>query len=196
MKAQLSWEFVVTVLLFILSSIYFLFIIYQISPLVRAEMEAETKRAEVFKISEILISDSGDPKDWEKGHITPSFLVYRVPINFSGYGAGISNFSLNLSLDTRTLILSGKMNESCKDIRFTDSAFNYIPYYLESGCNSPQTKIWVRVNLPPANKNETIYLYYGDLSLESLSDAKKIFLFFDDFSNSSYTSGRWYFEKK
>ena len=196
MKAQLSWEFVVTVLLFIMSSVYFLFIIFQLSPAVERGIEAETKRAKVFKISEILIKSPGEPPDWEGEYFGPAFWTYRLPINVSGIGNGFSNYSVLLLINTSHLISQGKMNSSCKDIRFTDSNFQMLPYYLEKGCNSDNTSIWVRMNIPPQGKNETIYMYYGDLSLESLSDARKAFDFFDDFENLTYTNEGWELENK
>jgi len=195
-KAQLSWEFVVTVLLFVMSSVYFLFIIFQLSPSVKMGIEAETKRAKAFKISEILIRNPGEPSDWEKEYFGPALWSYRLPINVSGIGNGFSDYSILLLINTSYLISQGKMNSSCKDIRFTDSNFQLLPYYLEKGCNSDNTSIWVRMDIPPYGKNETIYMYYGDLSLESSSNAKRTFDFFDDFENLTYANERWEFENK
>ncbi|MEM5790868.1 MAG: DUF2341 domain-containing protein [Candidatus Aenigmatarchaeota archaeon] len=195
MKAQLSWEFVATVFLFIISTVYFLFVIFQLSPYVKYGIEAETKRAKAFKISEILISDPGEPADWSKEYFGPSLKTYRLPINFSGYTSIIPNYSLLISINTQQLISSNKSDGNCNSIRFTDDSFNSLFYYLESGCNSQNTRIWIKTNLP-LNRNGTIYMYYYNSTIESLSDAKKVFDLFDDFSNSSYTSGRWYFENK
>lgn len=195
MKAQLSWEFVATVFLFIISTVYFLLIIFQISPYVRYGVEAETKRVKAFKISEILISDPGEPVDWSKEYFGPSLKTYRLPINFSGYSSIIPNYSLLISIDTSQLISSNKLDENCNSIRFTDEKFNSIPYYLESGCNSQNTRIWVKIDLP-LSKNGTVYMYYYNSTIQSLSDAKKVFDLFDDFSNSSYTNERWYFENR
>ncbi len=195
MKAQLSWEFIATVFLFIISTLYFLFIIFQISPFIKYGIEAETKRAKAFKISEILISDPGEPADWGKDYFSSSLATYRLPINFSGHSFIVPNYSLLISIDTQQLISNNKLDENCNSIRFTDESFNSLPYYLESGCNSQNTRIWVKTNLL-LNKNRTIYMYYYDSTLQSLSNPKMIFDFFDDFSDSSYTNERWYFENK
>jgi len=193
-KAQLSWEFVATVFLFIISTVYFLFVIFQISPFIKYGIESETKRAKAFKISEILVSDPGEPADWGKEYFGPSLVTYRLPINFSGYSYTISNYSLLISIDTQQLI-PNQLDENCNSIRFTDEKFNSLPYYLESGCNSQNTKIWVKTNLLQ-NKNGTVYMYYFNSALQSLSNPKTVFDFFDDFSDSSYTNERWYFENK
>lgn len=197
MRAQLSWEFVATVFLFIISTVYFLFLIFQISPFVRYEIEAESKKTMAFKISEILVSDTGDPPDWEKEYFGPSLETHRLYISFSGFGLfGVPKYSLLLSIDTESLISAGNMNEDCSDIRFTDTSFNFIPYYLEQAtCNSEDTKIWIRVNLPSQFKNETVYMYYSKSSLESRSNIKEVFDFYDDFSDSDYTNEEWDFEK-
>ncbi|MEM2175428.1 MAG: DUF2341 domain-containing protein, partial [Candidatus Micrarchaeia archaeon] len=105
------------------------------------------------------------------------------------------NYSLLISIDTQGLILDKKLDENCNSIRFTDEKFNFLSYYLESGCNSPDTKIWVKTNLP-LNKNGTVYMYYFNSALQSLSNPKTVFDLFDDFSDLSYTNERWYFENK
>jgi len=193
-KAQLSWEFIATVFLFTISSIYFLFTIFGISPFISREIEAEAKRAKAFKISEILINDPGEPQNWEEEYFGPSLETYRIQINFSGYEIPVPNFSLLIFLNTSKLISEGKLDENCNGIRFVDTYFNLIPYYLESGCNSENTKLWVKVNLLP-NQNGTVYMYYFTSS-NSLSNPRDVFDLFDDFSDSHYSNERWYFENR
>ncbi|RLC75097.1 MAG: hypothetical protein DRJ03_30810 [Chloroflexi bacterium] len=67
------------------------------------------------------------------------------------------------------------------DIRFTDTAENLLPYWIESFDASAQTaKIFVKVPSLPANATIVIYMYYGNSSLSSLSDGNSVFEFFDD----------------
>ena len=60
-----------------------------------------------------------------------------------------------------------------------------IPYYLESGCNTASTKIWVKVPFIPANGTTVIYMYYGNASATSESDPYSVFDFYDDFDTWS-----------
>ncbi|MEM0476126.1 MAG: DUF2341 domain-containing protein, partial [Candidatus Aenigmatarchaeota archaeon] len=62
----------------------------------------------------------------------------------------------------------------------------------ESGCNSANTKIWVKVPSIPANSNKTIYLYYGNPSATSMSNGDNTFIFFDDFRTAtSINTNKW-----
>jgi len=72
------------------------------------------------------------------------------------------------------------MNSDCSDIRFTylnstDNTEIEIPYWIESDCNTTNTRIWVKVPFIQANSPETIYVYYGNSSATSLSDSAKVF---------------------
>jgi hypothetical protein len=95
---------------------------------------------------------------------------YRRAISISNPGPTLTEYHINLTLDTQSLISAGKMQSDCDDIRFTDSdGSTLLSYWLESGCNSASTKIWVNVPYIPANSTKTIYLYYGNPYASSAS---------------------------
>jgi len=78
-------------------------------------------------------------------------------------------------MDTASLITSGKMRENCEDIRFTDSdGVTLISYWIESGVNSSNTRIWVKVPSIPAKSRKTIYVYYGNPDAASESDMTEV----------------------
>jgi hypothetical protein len=58
-----------------------------------------------------------------------------------------------------------------------------LSYWIESGCNSANTKIWVKVPSIPASSTKTIYVYYGNPSATSLSNGKNVFIMYDDFND-------------
>jgi len=73
------------------------------------------------------------------------------------------------------------MKSDCSDIRFTylnetDNSEIKIPYWIESGCNSANTKIWVKVPYIPANGNARIYMYYGNQNAVSKSNVSAVFI--------------------
>jgi hypothetical protein len=75
------------------------------------------------------------------------------------------------------------MRSDCGDIRFTDSdKITQLSYWIESGCNTASTQIWVKVPTIPASSTKTIYVYYGNLSATSQSNGANTFIFFDDFT--------------
>jgi len=88
-------------------------------------------------------------------------------------GENIKDYQSALKINTQSLISQGKMRSDCSDIRFIENN-SEIPYYLESGCNTQDTKIWLKTSLS-ANQIKTIYLYYGNLGTESDSNPCNVF---------------------
>jgi hypothetical protein len=115
---------------------------------------------------------------------------YRKPITISNSGSALTDYQVSVTLDTASLISAGKMRSGCGDIRFTDSdGTTQLNYWLESGCNTASTKIWVKVPSIPASSTKTIYVYYGNPSATSLSNAANTLLVYEDWSSG--TLGGW-----
>jgi len=117
---------------------------------------------------------------------------YRKAITINNTSA--TDFSSNgyqvlLTVDTSSLISSGKMQSGCQDIRFVDFNGGNLNYWIESGCNTTSTKIWVKVPLPAASQ-KTIYMYYGNNSAPAASNGSATFVFFDDAETGS-ASDKW-----
>jgi alpha-tubulin suppressor-like RCC1 family protein len=104
---------------------------------------------------------------------------YRKPITISNSGSALTDYQVLVIIDTANLITGGKMRSDCGDIRFTDSdGTTLLNYWLESGCNSASTKLWVKVPSIPARSTKTIYVYYGNPSATSQSNGTNTFLAF------------------
>ncbi|MEM5813160.1 MAG: DUF2341 domain-containing protein, partial [Candidatus Aenigmatarchaeota archaeon] len=127
----------------------------------------------------IYLSSGGTVPSW---HF--SSLSYRIPINVTNnLGSGIGDYQLNIIVNTSNLISQGKMRSDCGDIRFTQyqpatQSEEEIPYWLEGGCNSENTNIWVRIPYLPTGLN-IILMYYGNSSFQSLSNGSATFLGFN-----------------
>jgi hypothetical protein len=112
-------------------------------------------------------------------------FIRPVIIDNTQNSNALSNYQIGMTLDTASLISAGKMRSDCGDIRFYDSDWvTPLSYWVEGPCNSASTRIWVKVPSIPASSKKTIYLYYGNSALTSLSNPKNVFLFFEDFENS------------
>ncbi|MCR6669309.1 MAG: DUF2341 domain-containing protein, partial [archaeon YNP-WB-040] len=126
-----------------------------------------------------------------------SWLYRRnITINNTANSNNLIDYQVLVTLDTATLISNGKMNGDCSDIRFTyynstGGTETEIPYWIEGGCNSATTKIWVKVPYIPASGYATIYVYYGNPNATSLSNADATFDFFDDFLGTSLNTSKW-----
>jgi hypothetical protein len=129
---------------------------------------------------------------------------YAPAIRFAGLLRIYTSPEPTASIGTESVkqvVAGGKMRSDCGDIRFTDSdATTLLNYWIESGCYSGNTRIWIRVTSIPASSTKTIYLYYGNPSATSASDGKATWLFFEDWENSrnaswvdgqGFTSANW-----
>ena len=106
---------------------------------------------------------------------------YRKSVNISGSPSVLADFQVL----TAVLMSDGNMSLDCNDLRFADSdGKTELNHWIESGCNSPDTKIWVKVPFIPIT-GTTIYMYYGNPLVQSASNGEKTFDFFDDFKNGS-----------
>lgn len=112
------------------------------------------------------------PEGWYNGA-----WEYRtqVIVNNTFNPSSLTDFQVWVSVDTASLIDAGKMRADCGDIRFTDSdGVTLLGYWIESGINSSNTKIWVKIPLIPANSTKIVYLYYGNPNATSMSNINDV----------------------
>lgn len=115
---------------------------------------------------------------------------WRVPITINSNDS-LNDYQLQITIDTASLVATGKMQDSGNDIRFTGAdGMTQINYWIDSGMNTSSTVIWVKVPSIPAG-NSMIYMYYGNTSALAASDGDGTFIFFDDFENGFTPDGKW-----
>jgi hypothetical protein len=93
-----------------------------------------------------------------------SHWLYRRAIIIEHEDKGeLVNHHYLLELDTSSLISAGKLKNDCSDLRFLDSNDStLLDYWIESGCNTTLTEIWILI--PSLLSPKTIYMYYGNPS--------------------------------
>jgi len=99
--------------------------------------------------------------------------IYRRPvvIDNNQNSNSLTDFQVLVIMDTASLITAGKMRSDCGDIRFTDSdGVTLINYWIESGVNSSDTKVWIKVPLISESSTKTIYTYYGNPEATGMSN--------------------------
>ncbi len=106
---------------------------------------------------------------------------YRIPITIQeNSGNTLTDYQVQLVIDTASLISQGKLRSDCGDLRFTYLYSNgtevEIPYWIESGCNTANTIIWIKVPEIPASGTATVYMYYGNPSATSESNKSQVFV--------------------
>lgn len=93
-----------------------------------------------------------------------SSWLYRRSITITGDGNSYTNLDVLVNINTSTLVSASKLQSDCDDLRFTDSdGDTALGYWVEGGCNTTSTKIWVRVPTMTTT-DKTIYVYYGNSS--------------------------------
>ncbi|MBI1969112.1 hypothetical protein HYS48_00320 [Candidatus Woesearchaeota archaeon] len=105
-----------------------------------------------------------------------------------------TDFTMNITVDTAGLIAAGKLNSDCSDLRIiyqNTTALDWI-FQLASGCNRPDTVIAFALdaNITANSFDDKNYaLYYGNPSIIAFPsyDEDKVYLFFDDFGNASFS---------
>ena len=118
--------------------------------------------------------------------------LYRRTINITeNSGKSLTNYQINFTINTTALIINGTMNDNCSDMRFRNST-NLdnisLDYWVQYGCNTSATTIWVEVPTITASTNTLIYMYYGNINAVNASNGTNTFPNFEDFE--SYTNGQ------
>lgn len=74
------------------------------------------------------------------------------------------NHQVLLTINTQALVSLGRMQSNGYDIRFAKDCGGSIlyPYWIETGMNTANTKIWVLVDTLNASGARTINMYYGN----------------------------------
>lgn len=106
------------------------------------------------------ITNQDNSKAWYS-----SSWLYRKAISVNNTsGSTKTNEDVLIVLDTASLISAGKLQSDCDDLRMVNSDdTSTISYWIEGGCNTSTTNVWVRIASIPAG-TYTIYFYYGNAS--------------------------------
>jgi hypothetical protein len=96
-------------------------------------------------------------------------------------GASLYSHQVLVVLDTAARIGQGKMHPDCSDVSFYDQ-YGELDFWLEDGCNTAATRLWVKVGHVPTGDG-TITLAYGHGGQTKTSSGHGTFVFFDDFED-------------
>lgn len=91
-----------------------------------------------------------------------SSWAYRKSLFIEHTESTSINKDILIEIDTKTLVEAGKLQADCADLRFQESeSLLTLGYWIESGCNTSITKIWVRIP-SISNPGKDIYMFYGN----------------------------------
>ena len=98
---------------------------------------------------------------------------YRKQIDITSYST-VNNYQLRLNIT-----YNSHMQTDFDDIRFTDTSDNLLSYWLDEKSDGNWAVFWVKVNLT----NTSIYMYYGNSTVSTVSNISTTFVFGDDASS-------------
>jgi len=111
----------------------------------------------------------------EAGWFDESWL-YRQLVDITNSGSDQTDYQAMITFDSATLIVAGKMQDDCDDIRVTDINGKLLSLWIEPGtCDDSATRVWIKVPSIPASA-ASVYLYYGNPSAISVSSTGDTFI--------------------
>ncbi|MFH1590898.1 MAG: DUF2341 domain-containing protein [archaeon] len=125
--------------------------------------------------------------------------IYAQDLNVTGIRINMTDFQLNLSLDTGTMYTNGKIRSDCGDIRFvqyneSSSTYMVLPHWMEGTCNtstSGTTMYWIKLSRLESPYT-SLEMYYGNPSgTSNVSAGIEVFDFFDDFNGITLDTDAW-----
>jgi hypothetical protein len=80
------------------------------------------------------------------------------------------------------------MQSDFDDLRFTDSSgTTTVNYWIESYTSSDTATVWLEVPSLPASGSADIYMYYGNVGVQTTGVAANVFTFYDGFEDDNTT---------
>ena len=108
---------------------------------------------------------------------------YQIKITVN-YKAGVDSSS--------DVYLDEKCQKNFADIRFTGvDGLTLLNYWVETKVDAGSAVFWIKIPYD-LDFNQTIYLYYGNSTVSSMSSMEQTFPFSDDFSGNSLNASNWW----
>jgi nitrogen fixation-related uncharacterized protein len=114
----------------------------------------------------------------------------RITITNNAASSLIANYSVSVTIDTVSLISSGKLMTSGNDLRVLfDSGSSWVELDREvDGINTPSTQVWfeTQATIPVNASDNNYYLYYGNPNAGNPpANESNVYLWFDDFNRAN-----------
>jgi hypothetical protein len=119
----------------------------------------------------------------------PGWNYYRE-IEINNPGSTLSDYQVQIIVNTNELVMAGNLQSDGDDLRFTDEACNELPFFADSLATNDANAIWVNVPDLPSGST-TIRMYYGNSDAVSAADPDATFLFYDDFEDGEIDPAKW-----
>jgi hypothetical protein len=129
--------------------------------------------------------------DAEEAPFSSTFAAwdYRKSVTVTNANASnLTGYQVKLAIDTKSIYDAGQMQINCADLRFAETDGTNIPYWIESGCDTANTIVWIKTNLP-ASSAKNVYMYHGNSGASAVSSGTDVFLKFSDANDAASWRG-------
>ena len=109
----------------------------------------------------------------------PAGWTYVLPLQVTNNTASlVTDYQLQLTVNTQTPIGAGQMLANGNDIRFGKecAGITLFNYWIESGINTASTVIWVKIDSLPASGTMQFYMFYGNAAASGASAVSGTFI--------------------
>ncbi|MBI2549442.1 DUF2341 domain-containing protein [Candidatus Woesearchaeota archaeon] len=119
------------------------------------------------------------------------FLLQRIVTLHEISGRDLLDYPVAVSLDTATLVSRDVLRQDCGDLRIATMEGQPLSYWLESGCNTNNTRLWFKIPRLSANSTLTVALSYGNNSATGQSNGKDVFDIFENWEEGPINTSYW-----
>ena len=122
--------------------------------------------------------------------------IFRVSHTANG-AANLTDFQVQVKIDTATEITAGRMRSDCADIRvFAGNGCTPgtpVNFWVADGtCNTTNTSVWLGLPSVLAGSVTSFAIYWGTPGASSISNGAAVFpIFFDDFNAGALDTNKW-----
>lgn len=117
----------------------------------------------------------------------------KAPINISTASTTtVKDYTILINVSYATHNCSDTAQADFGDFRFVNGSKNTeLDYWIGYNASSDYANIWVEIDQNITTANYTIYMYYGNSTVDTTSDILNAFIIGDNFSTDTITSGKW-----
>ncbi|RLI96480.1 MAG: hypothetical protein DRO99_04375, partial [Candidatus Aenigmatarchaeota archaeon] len=126
--------------------------------------------------------------------------LFRMRVNITEEsGDNLTDYQVNVTINTSRLISLSRMQSDCSDARFviynqTTGEYTGLSYWFSRDeCNTSETEFWVRMPYLGAGETTEIEFYYGNGTVDNAANISSTFVFGDDFdrADSAIVGNGW-----
>ncbi|MFO7793579.1 MAG: DUF2341 domain-containing protein [Candidatus Nanohaloarchaea archaeon] len=132
-------------------------------------------------VSGSLTGNLGIKESYEMDYWWKNSWNSRMPVYIEYNGRqNLEDYQVKVELDTQKLISDSNMNENCEDLRFISSKNDVeYDYWIEEGCNTGSTEVWVEIPEINSAENMKFYAYFDNSEASSNSSANETMFIYD-----------------